>query len=91
MQRLIRVPPFYTIAMEDYNALKSSLNSPASIEYSDVQEATVVEVPDYAIGRFYKEVRENDLEDVTTAKRLGDTLVARIESEEPQGLGQLFG
>ena len=85
------MPPFYTIAMEDYDALKSSLDTPASIDYSNVQEATVVEVPGYAIGRFYKEIRENDLEDVTTAKRLGDVLVARIESNGPQGLGQLFG
>ena len=77
--------------MESYNDIKGSLTAPESIDYSDVQEATIVEVSGPAIGRFYKELREAGLEEQTTARRFGDVLVARIESEQPQGLGQLFG
>lgn len=51
--------------------------------------ATYVRVPNDKIGQFYREVRQLDAEH--QAKRLGDTLVARIETKEPEGLNSLFG
>ena len=80
--------------MESYNDLKDSLDTPASIDYSNVQEATIVEVSGPAIGRFYGELRAIGIDPDSNrvrARRFGDVLVARIESEQPQGLGQLFG
>jgi hypothetical protein len=48
-----------------------------------------VTVSEKQAGRFFQTLRTNDFE--FDAKRLGSNLVAHIEVEEPEGLGQLFG
>ena len=56
---------------------------------SNLSRGVRVTIGEDDIGQFFKAIRQNDLDANTT--RLGDTLVADIAAEEPEGLGKIFG
>lgn len=60
-----------------------------STDSSVYDDGIQVTVSDEEAGQFFKTVRVRGFNAET--KRLGDSLVSRIEAEESGGLGDLFG
>jgi hypothetical protein len=79
--------------MKSINTIESSIESVAD-SMQRVGDSSVYAVIDEGnIGRFYGQVRRNNLN--PTTRRTGDTLVARFDGEaddsDDEGLGELFG
>ena len=70
------------------DALKANLSS-VETENTELGRGLRAVVAEDEIGAFYGLMRREGFE--FSSKRLGDTIVAHIEAEEEQGLGQLFG
>ncbi len=62
--------------------------STANFNTSAYDDGIQVTLSESEAGQFFKTIRINGFEAQT--KRLGDSLVARIEAEESGGLGDLF-
>jgi hypothetical protein len=70
--------------------LRQSLNTFES-EYSDLAEGVRVVVPEAEAGKLFAVLRRNSLSYEAGRDPSGDNLVANIDTEEPKGLGELFG
>lgn len=77
--------------MKSINEIQNTVDAVARNTYSDDDSLYAV-VDEENIGRYFGLVRRSDIEPVAS-RRTGDTLVARFEgeSEEKEGLGELFG
>jgi hypothetical protein len=72
--------------------VRDSLDHLSTVEFetSDNANGVRVAVAEEDIGHFWQAVRVNNLQGATTSKRIGDSLVAHIEAEESNSLGDLF-
>ena len=78
-----------TTTIED---VRDALDNLSTVNFNEdaFDDAMQVTLSESEAGQFYQAVRVEGLEAQT--KRLGDSLVSRIEAEEEsEGLGNLFG
>lgn len=81
----------YECSMTSLSDVKTAFASVANANIDEIDADgpyAQVAVSDKQTGAFFKTLRTNDFD--FDAKRLGDRLVAHIEIEEEEGLGQLF-
>ena len=62
----------------------------SNIDVNSVEgKNVIITASEKQAGNFFRTLRVNDFE--FTSRRVDNTLVARIEVEEPEGLGELLG
>jgi len=76
--------------MATTNEVRDAFGHLSTVEFqtSELSNGVRVALSEEEAGQFFKAVRVNGLD--ATSKRLGDSIVANIETEKPDGLGGLF-